>query len=83
MTNVSQKYSLSSPLPNISLLSKPLNLIGCHGNRNPKIEKKKSKKVISSEAIRGIMLNFSRMFIALAFTKIAFFIAVAHALLLL
>ena len=34
-----QKCSLSSPLPNISFLSKPLNLIGCHGNQKAKFEK--------------------------------------------
>ena len=61
LTNVLQKCSLSSPLPNISFLSKSLNLIGCHGNRKLKFEKKKKyKKVISSEAIRGIKLKFYR-----------------------
>ena len=35
-----QKCSLSSLLPNIWILSKPLNLIGCHGNRNIKFAKK-------------------------------------------
>ena len=54
-----QKYSLSSPLPNISFLSKPLNLIGCHGNRKAKFEKQYSE-IISSEAIRGIKLKLCR-----------------------
>ena len=36
LTKNLQKCSLSSPLPNIWILSKPLNLIGCHGNRNVK-----------------------------------------------
>ena len=36
-TKVLQKCSLSSLLPNVSFLSKPLSLIGCHGNRKPKI----------------------------------------------
>ena len=40
MTKVLQKCSLSSPLPNIRILSKLLNLIGCHGNRNAKLAKK-------------------------------------------
>ena len=33
LTKVLQKCSLSSRLPNVSFLSNPLNLIGCHGNR--------------------------------------------------
>ena len=33
---VLQKCSLSSPLPNLSFLSKPFNLIGCHSNRKAK-----------------------------------------------
>ena len=36
LTKVLQTCSLSSPLPNIWILSKPLNLIGCHGNRQVK-----------------------------------------------
>ena len=36
LTIVLQKCSLSSPLPNILFLSKPLNLIGCPGNRKAK-----------------------------------------------
>ena len=50
-----QKCSLGSLVPNISFLSKPLNLIGCHGNRKAKFEKTYSK-IFSSEAIRGIKL---------------------------
>ena len=33
LTKVFQKCSLSSPLPNIWILSKPLNFSGCHGNQ--------------------------------------------------
>ena len=44
LTKVFLKYSLSSPLPNISSLSKPLNLIGYHGNRKAKIEKNNNQK---------------------------------------
>ena len=54
--NTLQKCSLRSPLPNISFLSKPLNLIGFHDNQKAKFEKKYSK-IISSEAIRGIKLK--------------------------
>ena len=36
LTKVLQKCALSSPLPNILILSKLLNLIGCHGNRHAK-----------------------------------------------
>ena len=39
LTKVLQKCSLSSPLQNIWILSKLLNLIGCHGNRKDKWEK--------------------------------------------
>ena len=59
LTNVLQKCFLSSPLPNISFLSKPLNLIGCHGNWKAKIAKK-YYKIISLEAIRGIKLKLCR-----------------------
>ena len=40
LTKVLQKCSLSSPLPNIAFLSKPMNLIGSHGNRKAEFEKK-------------------------------------------
>ena len=43
LTNVLQIYSLSSPLPNISFLSKLLNLIGRHRNQNAKFVKKYKK----------------------------------------
>ena len=33
----------SGPLPSIYFLSKPLNLIGCHGNQKAQFEKKKKK----------------------------------------
>ena len=56
LTKVLQKCSFSSPLPNLSILSKPLNLIGCHGNQNDEFVKKISK-IIFSEAIRGVKLK--------------------------
>ena len=56
LTRVLQKSSLNSPLPNILFLSIPLNLFGCHGNRNAKFP----LKIISSEAIRGIKLKLCR-----------------------
>ena len=40
LTNVLQKCFLSGPPLNISFLSKPLNLIGCHGNQKAKFERK-------------------------------------------
>ena len=40
LTKILQRCSLSSPLPNIWLLSKPLNLIGYHGNQKDKFVKK-------------------------------------------
>ena len=58
-TKVLQKYSLSNPLWNIQILSKPLNLISCHDNWKAKFAKKYSK-IISSEAIRGMKLKLCR-----------------------
>ena len=58
-TKVLQKCSLSSPLPNIWILSKLLNLIGCHGNQKDKFAKKYSK-IISPKAIRGMKLKLHR-----------------------
>ena len=43
LTKVLQRCPLSSPLPNIRILSKPLNLIGCHGNRKDEFAKKYEK----------------------------------------
>ena len=56
LSKVLKKYSLSSPLPNILFLCKPLNLIGCYDNRKAKF----AKKIISSEAIMGIKLKLCR-----------------------
>ena len=72
-----QKYSLSSPLPNISFLSKPLNLICCHGNQKAKFEKQYSE-IISSEAIRGIKLKLCRNFHNISPYNNDVSIAVAH-----
>ena len=60
LTKVLQKCSLSSPLPNIWILSKLLNLIGCHGNHRKDKFVKKYSKIISSEAIRGMKLKLCR-----------------------
>ena len=60
LTKVLQKCALSNSLPNIWILSKLLNLIGCHGNRKAKFVNKFSK-FISSEAIRlGVKLKICR-----------------------
>ena len=40
LTKSLKKCTFSSPLPDISFLSKPLNLIECHGDRNVKFAKK-------------------------------------------
>ena len=58
LTKVLQKCSLSSPLPSIWILSKPLNWIGCHGNQKDTFVKKYSK--IISDAIRGMKLQLCR-----------------------
>ena len=69
-----QKCSLSSPLPNMWILSKPLNLIGYHGNRNAKFAKNYSK-LISSEDIRRLKLKLCR-----TVHNVSLFIAVARVL---
>ena len=56
-TKVLQKCSWSSPLQTVLILSKSLNLIGCHGNRNVKCSKKIFKKIFFSEVIRGMKLK--------------------------
>ena len=58
------------PLPNMSFLSKPLNLIGCHDNQKAEFAKKYSKH--NSEVISEIKLKLCRMFIALASTEVLF-----------
>ena len=58
LTKVLQKRFLSSPLPNIWILSKALNWIGCHGNQKDTFAKKYSK--IISDAIRGMKLQLCR-----------------------
>ena len=63
LTKVLQKCSLSSPLWSIWIFSQLLNLIACHGNRKAifaKKKKKEQKKIISSEAIRGMKLKLCR-----------------------
>ena len=59
LTKVLQRFSLSSPQPNVLILSKLQNWIGCHDNWKNKFVKKYSK-IISSEAIRGLKLKICR-----------------------
>ena len=47
-TKVFQKCFLSSPL-NIRILSKPLNLVGCPGNRKDKF----AKKILKNHLLRS------------------------------
>ena len=68
LTIVLQKCSMSSPLPNIWILPKPLNSIGCHGNRKAKFVNKFSK-IVSSEAIRGMKLKLCRNVHSISFNK--------------
>ena len=77
-----QKCLLSSPLWFIWILSKSLNLIGCHGNIKGKFSKKYSK-IFSSEAVWGIKLKLCRIVSNNNLYKNIFFIAVAKALWLL
>ena len=58
LTNVLQKCLMSCPPQSISFETKPLNLIGCHVNRNAKFAEKNPN---SSEAIRGIKLKLYRI----------------------
>ena len=51
-----QKCFLSSPLRFILILSKSLNLTGCHGNIKGKFSKN-IKKIFSSEIIRAMKLK--------------------------
>ena len=51
--------SWSSPLLTLLILSKLLNMIGCHGNRKAKFAKK-NWKIINSEAIREMKLKLRR-----------------------
>ena len=51
LTNFLQKCSLRIPLPTIWILSKPLNLIGCHGNRKAK----RAKKICKNHLLRSHM----------------------------
>ena len=74
------EISLSSPLPTYK--SKPLNLIGCHGNRKDKFAKKYSK-INSSEAIMGVKLKLCRNVHNISLYKNCIFIAIAHVLSLL
>ena len=76
LTKDLQRCSLSSPLPNTLILSKPLNLIGCHDNRNDKFAKEYSK--IISEAIRGMKLKLCRNAHKISLYNFFFFLVVAH-----
>ena len=86
VTKVLQKCSLRRPLSNIWILSKPLNLIGCHGNRMATEMlnlRKQYSKIISSEVIRGLKLKLCRTVHNINLYKTCVFIAVAHVLSLL
>ena len=77
LKKVLQKCYWGSPLLTIWILSKSLILIGCHGNQNAKFAK---KKIISSEAIRGMKLKLCRNVHNISLYKTYVFIAVAQVL---
>ena len=77
LTKVLQKCSLSSPLRNILILTKPLNLSGCHGNQNDKFAKIYSK-IISSEAMRQKKLKLCRHFHNIKLCISVCFYSLAH-----
>ena len=78
LTKMLQNYSSSNPLPTVWILSKPLNLIGCYGNRNAKFAKKKYSKLISSETIIGMKLKLYRNVHNISLYKNYVLIAVAY-----
>ena len=43
LTHIFRKYLLSDPPPNLYFVSKPVNLISCHGNQKAKFLKKKKR----------------------------------------
>ena len=58
---------MSGPLPNLYILSKPLNLIGCHGNQKADFVKNIQESTQKPNGRQS--WNFTEMFIALASTK--------------
>ena len=46
LTKVFFKFLMSGPLPNLYILSKPLNLIGCHGNQKAEFAKNVQKSTL-------------------------------------
>ena len=87
ITDILTKFYRNA-LPNISVLSKPLNLITCHGNRNSKFVKKYSKSHLLRIYKGDKDETLREMFRTLASTKVffffvLFFFAVAHVPLLL
>ena len=64
---------MSSPLPNIHFLSKPVDLIGCHGNQKAEFAKNIQK---STRKLSGSCRNVH----SIIFYKSIVFIAVAYAL---
>ena len=80
LTKVLQKCSLSRPLPNISLLSKPLNLIGCHSKRNAKFAKTILKHLRSHNRIK-LKLSRNGHNIGLYNKRIFYFVVHVHSLL--
>ena len=49
LTIVLQRCSLSSPLPTIGILSKPLNAVCCHGSQKAKF----AKKIFNNHLLRS------------------------------
>ena len=72
LTKFFWKCLLSGPLPNIYFLSKPLNLIGWHGNPKDQFAYN-IKKINSSEAIWGMKLKLCRNVHSISFYKNIFF----------
>ena len=84
LTKVLQKCSFRSPVPNLSVLFKPLHLIGCMAIERLNF---RNSAIICEKIFKNHLLRSHKgdeaMFITLASIKCMFFIAVAHVLLLL
>ena len=72
LTRDLQKCSSSCSLPNISFLSRPLNLIGCHGNRKAKFPKIKIQTHLLTSHNGNKAETLQKRFVRLACTKMVF-----------
>ena len=62
LTKVLQQCSLSSPIPNIAFLSKPLSLVGCMATERLNLQKKNKteKKTHLLRSHKGVKLKLQK-----------------------